>query len=141
MTRNYFNEKLPAYTTPRSLAGRLVDKGTKEEPKEPTTEYVTMHLCSLDNSMDKNKWFYAVKVVNDNKETDKEEVHFFTQEFDAWLYRAKRMGSDTVHFTDYARRLTMDGRVQEEGVIQAAYVPGAAVWDGYVYSEIQNLLG
>jgi len=137
MERNYFKEKLPEFRTPVALAGIC---------REPETDrHVTMWVCSFDDSMDRSKWFFAVKVEHCDKQdltnVFQEEVHFFTDQRDAWIYRAHALGSDRVHFTDYQRTLDSDNRIREIGIITEPDFRERSLWDGYIYEEIRNLKG
>ncbi|WDS62220.1 hypothetical protein [Pseudomonas phage D6] len=137
MERNYFKEKLPEFRTPMAHAGisRLDD----------TDRHVTMWACSFDNSMDQSKWFFAVKVGHCDKQdianVFQEEVHFFTDQIDAWLFRANALGSKLVHFTDYQHTIDANGDMRKVGIITEPDFRARSLWDGYVYEEIKNLKG
>lgn len=137
MKHDYFKETLPEFCTPKAVAGQIVVDGVKR--------HVTMWLCTLDDSLDRSKWFFAVQVehcdVNDITKVFQKEVHFYTDERDAWIYRANALGSDKVHFTDYKRVMDKTGDVIEIGGIQTMDFSDRPLWDGHTYQEIKNLKG
>lgn len=135
MERDYFKETLPEYRTPKAATGVV--------HHENHSSWVSLFLCSNDNSMDQDQWFFAVQVVHCEKDDPsrvlKTEVHFYLDERDAWLFRAKQMGSDKVHFVDYQQVLTQEGRVAEVGTIREQDFRDRSVWDGHTLQEIRNL--
>jgi hypothetical protein len=135
MERDYFKETLPEHRTPKAHTGIM--------RTEQADLLISLWLCSNDNSMNQDQWFFAVKVDYCNKEDHTQifqsEVHFYLDEREAWVYRAKQMGSDTVHFTDYQRFLLPDNRIGERGELTAQDFRGCPLWDGYLLQEIRNL--
>ncbi|QBJ02752.1 hypothetical protein MZD04_gp226 [Pseudomonas phage Psa21] len=131
MTRNYFEEILPEFRTPRTHAAIHAVDGKKVN--------VSMWICTLENSLDKSTWFFAVKV--DHLEEDsvtKSEVHFFIDERDAWIYRADRLGSKDVFFTSYEGTI-QGNKLVMEGIMEKANFSERTLWDGYTLQEIRNL--
>lgn len=132
MERDYFTETLPEFRTPRANAGI--------RQKDDVIRNITTWVCTLVDSMDQDNWFFAVKVKHTGGELDgKEEVHFFLDERDAWLFRANRMGSKEVHWVSYERYLNMQRKVVEEGEIKVMDFSERTLWDGYTLQEIRNL--
>lgn len=132
MERDYFKETLPEFRTPRAN-GAIRRSGDK-------TRTITTWVCTLENSLDRETWFFAVKLAHVGGEHDgKEEVHFFLDERDAWIYRANQMGSKEVHWVSYERFVNMQRKVVEEGNIQVMDFSERTLWDGYTLQEIRNL--
>ena len=132
MERDYFNETLPEFRTPRANGGIW--------QKDGVIRNVSMWVCTLTNSMEQDTWFFAVQVRHTGGELDgKEEIHFFLDERDAWMYRADRMGSKEVHWVTYERFINMQRKVVEEGAIQVLNCGERSLWDGYTLQEIRNL--
>lgn len=133
MERNYFNETLPPHRTPRTHAGWYRKDGVER--------HVRMYVCSHDNSLDKSKWFFAVQVEHmDEPGKSRTETHFYIREPDAWLFRAKQLGSDKVHFTDYQQYIDQKGNLQEMGSITEPDFRQFSGWEGYTLQEINNLM-
>jgi hypothetical protein len=132
MERDYFKETLPEFRTPRANGGLW--------QKDDVARHVTTWVCTLTNSLERDTWFFAVKVKHVGGELDgQEEVHFFLDERDAWLYRADRMGSKEVHWVSYERFINMQRKVVEEGEIKTMDFSARTLWDGYTLQEIRNL--
>lgn len=132
MERDYFSETLPEFCTPRANGGIW--------QKDGVIRNVTTWVCTLTNSLDRETWFFAVKVKHTGGELDgKEEVHFFLDERDAWLYRADQLGSKEVHWVSYERFINMQRQVAEEGIIKTMDFSARTLWDGYALQEIRNL--
>lgn len=135
--RNYFDEVLPEYRTPRLHAAVYYPGADKN-----VMECITQWVCTLTNSLDKRTWFHAVKVAYVGGENEgKTEVHFYTDERDALLYRAHRLNSKRVHLVLDVEHHRIGNEIRECGLLEELNFVGRSVWDGYTLQEIRNLKG
>lgn len=136
--RDFFQETLPEYRTPRVNAA--IYHANPDEPEEAVN--VSQWVCTLTNSLDRKDWFHAVKVTYVNGDRDgQSEVHFYLDERDAFLYRASRLGSTGVHLITERAHHRIGNEIRECGLVEELNFEGRSVWEGHTLQEIRNLKG
>lgn len=132
--RNYFDEVLPPYRTPRV-------HNAIHRVSETDSKMISMWVCSKGDSMDRSKWYFAVQVNYTGGPNDgKTETHFFLDERDAWLYRGKQLGCPRVQIIAEYQHVQRGNVLHVEGTIIEPDFSERSLWDGYLLSEVENLI-
>lgn len=134
--RDFFNEQLPQHRTPRTY-------NAIHKPGDGTTHEVSMWVCSKDNTMNTEQWFFAVqtKYSGGGEHDGKTETHFFIDERDAWNYRAKQLGCTRPQMiVPGDQYMTQMGQVRTENHIVEPDFRSNTLWEGYLLQEALNSL-
>lgn len=135
MERNYFEQPIPQYRTPRMHALNVPDKG------------ITIHLyaCSPDNSLDQDRWFYSTEIRHRPEDDEQERIerHFYLTMAEAMLYRTQRAGETTTYMTipqDQGMAAFLNNEAPPH-LIARVDTDNAPTWDGYTLQEVLNIRG
>ncbi len=132
--RDYFQEQLPEFRTPRVHNAICT-------AQDGTNRVISMWVCSKDNSMDQAKWYFAVQVEHLGGERQgKTATHFFLDERDAWIFRAKHLNCPRVQIlTDYKRVMHQMGPRIEGAIVEPDFSE-RTYWEGYLAAEVLNVV-